>query len=310
MMTKSIAGRVAAVAVGALLLAGCGSAQQHIAPIQDVDARLAPTEEGDFEALAAEAERHWANRSQRSEVEAAIATWERMLRVPTSGDRRRALYPVLHQLGRAYYFLADAHLQFDRSVSQAELKTAYEKGIDWSRLALSVNNPDWNRALLYERPIPEAVQVTTRADLPAMYWYSTNLGRWAIMDGTPTILAHKDDIAAIMGRVLELDGDYFWAAADRYFGVFYTRVPVGNPDLDRSRQHFEAAIRRAPDYLSTRVLFAQDYATKAQNRALYVEQLEYVLNADVAAIPEVQPENEVEQLKARRLLDDVDEYFR
>lgn len=310
MTSKSIVPRALAVALAVWLGAGCGAAQQHTAPIQDIDARLAVTGEGDFDAMAQEAEQHWANRTDRAEVEAAIAIWEAMLHVETPGDRDDDLYPILHRLSRAYYFLADAFLQFDDTVTEDQLKATYEVGIDWARLALSLNNPEWNRALLYEQPIPEAVHVTTRDDIPAMYWYSTNLGRWAILDGTPTILAHKDDIAAIMGRILELDSHYWYGAADRYFGVYYTRIPVGNPDLPRARQHFENAIAIAPDYLSARVLFAQDYATKAQDRELFVEQLQHVLDADVNAIPEIRPENEIEQFKARRLLDNVDEYFR
>jgi hypothetical protein len=284
-----------------------------VAPIQNIDERLAATGTGDFSALVAAAETAWENRGDLEQCEAAIASWEEALTAPTEGDRGATLVPVLTSLSRAYYFHAFYHLGFqdgDPDQIEAAQFAEYAEGIEVARLALSVNNPNWNRALLYETPIPEAVQVLTHSDVPTVYWYSVNMGRWALIDGTPTILAHKDDIAAIMTRMAELDASYFYGASDRYFGVFYTRLPIGNPDLEASLRHFESAIAMAPDYLSTRVLFAGDYAPKVQNRELFIEQLEYVIAADLGTLPEVRAENEIEQRRAQELLDNVDEYFR
>lgn len=303
---------LAAVIVG-LFAVGCGTASDYVAPITDIDERLAATETGDFAALLAEAESHWANRTEQAEVEAAIAAWERALHVETPGNRRADLYPVLVHLSRAYYLLADGHLRFaelPRAEREAQMKATYAEGIQYGQLAMSVQNEAWNRALLYETPIPEAVEVMGIDDVPGMYWYSTNMGKWAILDGTPTILAHKDDIAAIMGRIQDLDREFFYAASDRYFGAYYTKVPVGNPDVERARAHFEMAIDFEPNYFATRVLLADDYARAVQNRDLFVEQLEYVLNGDPDLLPDVAPENRIEQRKARELLDNVDEYFR
>ena len=290
---------------------GCGTATQHISPIENIDERLAATEEGDFEAMMAEAEEHWNQREEREHVEAAIEIWEQCLHVPTPGDRREDLYPVLHRLSRAHYFLTDGHVRFeDRPDWTQAMLAGFQHGVEYGHLALSVSNEEFNRALAYETPIPQAVEVTTVDDIPAMYWYSTNMGKWAVLDGIATILAHKDDIAAIMSRVQVLDREYFYGASDRYFGVYWTKVPIGAPDLASSRSHFEMAIQINPEYLATRVLYAADYAPKVQDRALFEEQLNYVLNADVDVLPDVRQEQLVEQEKARRLLAEIDEYFR
>ena len=290
---------------------GCGTATQHISPIENIDERLAATEEGDFAALMAEAEEHWNQREDREHTEAAIAAWERCLQVPTPGDRREDLYPVLHRLSRAHYYLTDGHVRFEDRPDWTEAMLAgFQRGVEYGHLALSVSNEEFNRALAYETPIPQAVEVTTAEDIPAMYWYSTNMGKWAVLDGIATILAHKDDIAAIMGRVAQLNREFFYGASDRYFGVYWTKIPIGAPDLASSRAHFETAIQINPDYLATRVLFAADYATKVQDRELFEEQLNFVLAADVNALPDVRQEQEVEQRKAQQLLDDIQEYFR
>jgi hypothetical protein len=304
---------LASVLAAAVILTavGCGTASQHVAPITDVDGRLAATEQGDFDAIIAEAEAAWQNRSDTAALEQAIASWEHALRVEVDGDRRAALYPVLHQLSRAYYFLGDGHYRFLETPDRdARMLAAFEQGVEYGRLAAAVNNDAWNRELMRETPIPQAVSVLNESDIPALYWYSTNLGKWAVMDGIATILAHKDDIAAIMQRIADLDRGWGYGASDRYFGVFYTKIPMGNPDLARSYEHFMAAISAEPNYLSARVLLAEEYAPKVQDRELFVTQLEYVLNADLDALPEYRPENEVEQEKARRLMARIDELFR
>ena len=295
----------------ALSTAACGTATQHIAPIENIDERLAATEDGDFSALLAQAEEQWSQREDLSHLDQAIALWEQALHVPTEGDRRAQLFPVLVSLSRAHYFRTDGFTRFeDRPDSSEAMLAGFQQGLEYGHLALTVGNEEFNRALAYETPIPEAVGVTSIHDSPAMYWYSTNMGKWAVLDGIATILAHKDDIAAIMGRVAELDRNYFYGASDRYFGVYWTKIPIGAPNLEQSRRNFESAISINPNYFATRVLFAGEYATKTQERELFEEQLNFVINGDVSAIPEVRQEQEVEQRKAQDLLDNIDEYFR
>jgi len=54
---------------------------------------------------------------------------------------------------------------------------------------------------------------------------------------------------------------------------------------------------------------AQDYAIKAQDRALFDQQLQWVLSHDPESMPELAPENRCEQRKARELLENADEHF-
>jgi len=45
-----------------------------------------------------------------------------------------------------------------------------------------------------------------------------------------------------VSRCAALDEEYFYRASDRYFGVYYTKVPFMNPDIDRSLRHLETSI--------------------------------------------------------------------
>jgi len=292
------------------VLVGCGGA--GTTPLVENVARVtAATEEGDFAALVAEAEAAWTQRGERAQVEAAIAAWELAVRVPTpSGvDRNAALYPLYVDLSKAYYWLAHGHLRWEDN-SEAIMLETYQIGMERAQTALALNNDQWTNALRYETPIPEAVSVLGPSDVPAMYWYATNLGRWGLLRGIATVLANVPDIKAMMDRVEALDATFFFGAPDRYFGVYYTKLPFGNPDLDQSRMRLERAIERYPGYLETRVLLAEEWARVTQNREIFETQLQAVIDADLDAYPELRPENENALRRAQYLVERIDEYFR
>ena len=158
--------------------------------------------------------------------------------------------------------------------------------------------------------IEEAVTVLDKRAVPALYWRSSALGKWATADGFATLLSYKDEVKAIMQRCLELDQEYYFYGPDRYFGVFYGRAPaMSGGDLGKSKHHFEISLDKFPNYFATRVLMADDYAVKAQDKVLYRELLEYVIEGDPESLPEAAPENRCEQKKAKLLLEEIEERF-
>jgi hypothetical protein len=285
--------------------------------VEDVDQRLAVTAEGDFAALVAEGYTHWENRLELSRVEQAIALWEQALTVetPAGEDRSQALFPVLWQLSQAYYWTGHAFVRYEVEDgvegSTERLLAAYETGLEYASLALAANNPAWTRALQLGTPIVDAIPVLTADDVPAMYWYATNLGRYGLVRGITTVLARVDDIRTMMFAVEALDPGFFYGAPNRYFGVYYTKLPFPGGDPPAARARFEAAIANNPEYLESRVLFGEDYAQALQDRAVAEEQLRIVVETDLSTLPpELLPENTMAQRRAQRLLDTLDEYFR
>ena len=112
-----------------------------------------------------------------------------------------------------------------------------------------------------------------------------------------------------MDMVESKDPLYMSGAAYRYFGAYYTKLPFPGGDIDKSTAYFNKAIKTAPNYLSTRVLFADMNATKADNKALFTEQLQYVVSFDLSKAPDLEPENYFEQRKAQRLLAKIEDLF-
>jgi hypothetical protein len=304
------------IALAGQTVSACGGAGPSTL-VENVDSRLMVTSEGDFAALMAEGDARWANRLELSELQAAIAAWEMALTVPTpeGESRTAALYPALWRLARANYWHGHAFIRFDVmndvEGADAALLAAYEQGVEYASLALAASNPEWTRLLQMQTPVVDAIPVLTPNDVDAMYWYASNLGRYGLVRGITTVLARVDEIRTMMEYVQTYDATYYFGAPDRYFGVYYTKLPFPGGNPTEAERRFQSAIANYPEYLETRVLYGEDFAQALQRRDIAEEQLQYVVDADLNALPAVLlPENTIAQRRAQWLLDNLDENFR
>lgn len=262
-------------------------------------------EGGDVAAMVAAGEAGWANRDEESGLRAAI---EGFAGAVASDPNQPDAWVML---ARSHYLLADCHLAFDETKTEEKL-SEYEAGKVAAERSLRFAFPEFAQRIAAGSPWQEALgaNLLDASAVPALYWRASAMGKWASAEFA-TLLSYKDEIKAIMQTCLDLDGDYFYSGPSRYFGVFYGRAPAfAGGDLDQSRSFFETSLAEAPNYLGTRVLMAQDYAVKAQDRALFEQQLQTVIDADPeAGGAEIAPENRCEQRKAADLLSRADELF-
>ena len=247
------------------------------------------------------AEAAWAQRGERAALDKAIALWEAEV---ASNPGHASTWA---RLARAYYLLADGHLR-TRGPKDEQYLGAFEKGTAAGERSLAAQSPEFKARVVQEEKVEDAIRVVGRDGIPAMYWYAVNLGKWSRAKGIAALLGNKDRVRGVVSRVLELDETFFYGAPHRYFGAYWSLLPIGR-DLDKSRQHFERSLTIAPAYAGTKVLMAETYAVKKQDRALYVRLLEEVLAQPDDAIAELAPEIRIEKDKARELQTKVDELF-
>ena len=296
--TKALAAAAAAMALG------CGGSREaawDTTPTTETQQSITDDQRA---SLLEEAQAAWAGRDDEANVRSAIEKFQAIAEADPSNDEAWVM------LSRSHYFLADCHLRFDES-KQDEFMSSFEQGTAAAEHALIAVSDEFAQRMRAGTRIEEALGVLDASAAPGLYWRASNLGKWASADGFATLLSYKDEIRAVMARCLELDREYYYWGPDRYFGVFYGRAPsFAGGDLERSREHFETSLRHAPHYFATRVLMAQDYAVKAQDRATFDEQLTYVLEHDPEeGGPDIAPENRCEQRKARALVAQADELF-
>lgn len=209
---------------------------------------------------------------------------------------------LLGRLSRAYYLVAN-YVETD----PAKKDELFTKGLETGERALGLY-PEFRRIYQETKDEKKAIQAVGIEGIDAIYWTGANLGKWAAEKSLLIRLGNKSKVEAYNQRVMDLDRNYFYGAADRFFGALPTRIPGG--DLNLSKFHFEKSIEIAPNYFGTRTLMAEYYATKAQDRETFVKQLQYVINTPYDIIPEIAPENKYEQEYAKKLMERVDEFFK
>jgi tetratricopeptide (TPR) repeat protein len=255
------------------------------------------------DALAQQAEELWSRRDDRAALEQAIAAYERL------AQARPDDAAVHTRLSRAYYFLADAHLR-KAGTNTPEYLSTFEKGTAAGERGLGVRNAEFRAQVTAGKPVEQAASALTQEDVEAAYWYATNLGKWARAKGFATTLGNKDRIKGVMDRVLALDPEFFHGAPHRYFGAFYAVAPgFAGGDMNKSKEHFDKSLQIAPDYVATKVLMAEVYATKKDDRALFERLLDEVLATSDDVLPGLEPETKAEKEKARELKAKVTELF-
>lgn len=289
------------LAVGMLM--GCGSSREGAWETTSANGEVTAEMQAKLTELLEAAEAAWAQRDDEAQVAAAIENWKTIVSVMPKDA------PTWTKLARAHYYHADCFLRWDEANEDA-YKAQHEEGTKAAERALTALSPGFAAKMRSGTRIEEAITMLNKDAVPAIYWRSSNLGRWATIDSFATLLSYKDEIRALMQYSIDNDEEFFYKAPDRYFGVFFARAPgFAGGDMKKSRAHFEKSILAHPNYFGTRILMAEDYAVKEDDRTLFNDLTNYVLNSDPESVPEVAPENRCEQRKAKTLQVEADELF-
>jgi hypothetical protein len=287
----------------AALVASCGSTRETAWDTTSGSAQLDDAAQTQVVQLLATASAAWDNRGDEAQAKAAVDAWT----AATDLDPSNA--EALTDLSHAIYYYADCFLRPDEDNPEL-YKDTHESGTRAAERALSAMSPAFADKMASGERIEEAISVLNANAVPALYWRSSNMGRWAILESFATLLSYKDEIRAIMEFCLDNDPLYWYQAPDRYFGIFYAKAPgFAGGDMKASAAHFNVSIDAHPNYFGTRILMAEEWAVKEDNRALFEELVNYVINADVNSIPAIIPENQCEQRKAEKLMAEIDDIF-
>ena len=307
-------GRLVILVVLATSLTACAAKRETA--MKDASELTKATEQGEFSQALADAMTHWENRGDKNSLKKAIDGMERAVKMPASDmspeERSDKIAETYEMLARAYYLFADSHIRLEAEDDEKdeEMMRIFELGVQSAEKAIAIRDPNFAKTVTATpNKWQDAVASADPKALPALYWYSTNLGKWALLEGIATILKRKDDIKATMDWAMQQDENYFHGAPHRYFGVYHTKVPIGGGNPAKSKESFEKSIASAPNYLATKVLMANSYAVLTGERELFDKLLNEVIAADPNAVPEIAHENRLEQAKAKKLLAKADDLF-
>jgi len=253
----------------------------------------------DIVALKIKAKELFAQRDKKEKLEEGIKIMEEIL-------AKESDYETMVLLSHSYYFFAEFH---DDKIRKLEL---HEKGLNAGEMALG-KIEKFAQAMKGGAKEEDAVKILTKENIEALYWTAANLARWAKYSSFSKRVAAKSRIRYLWDKIHEIDATYFYGGAYRFFGGYYSLVPTitGDNDPVKSKEMFDKCVEVAPQYLETKVLYAEAYCThgKVKNKELFKKLIDEVINADLQKYPEIMPENKIAQEKAKKLLLQETELF-
>lgn len=143
--------------------------------------------------------------------------------------------------------------------------------------------------------------------VPILFWWISNYSQFLITKPVLERLKNREVIETALHKVLALQPDFFYHGANRIFGGIYARLP--GVELKNSIINFDRSLKGSPNYIGTYVIRARYLHTKTGNLEAFMNDLQLVLNADPTILPQVSPENLLEQEKARNLLKQASSLF-
>lgn len=244
-----------------------------------------------FAGLSPEAVELWKKRDNKESLTKAVQVMEGLPR-----DLETLTY-----LTRGYFLLGEYYTKDEDD----KLKT-FEKAKKYGDEGMSLNE-EFKK--LKEKDIKKAIEALTLQEIDVLYWAAASLGKWAKVNGVMSSLKYKDQILSMIGKVEKLNPDYFYGAVDRYMGGYYAIAPgIAGGDMKKSKKRFQAAMKKAPENLGTKVFYAEVYLTEKDDEKGFTRILNEVLAAPNGP-EEIAPENIMEKRKAEELLKNKKELF-
>ncbi|MFN8547688.1 MAG: TRAP transporter TatT component family protein [Candidatus Eisenbacteria bacterium] len=216
----------------------------------------------------------------------------------------------LHTDAAQLYFSYGYGFVEDKDPTRAAL--LYAEGLRLGRQALA--HRGWFEPDLAPgtAPDPKRLAQIGRDDVPLLFWTLADWSGWINLSiDDPSAVAQLVAVEAYLGRVLELQPDYFLGMPHVLLGAMQCFRPVmfgGKPE--EGRKHIEAALGISGNrMLLYHVFFAQYYCRQTLDEEQFRQSLETVRDAPADLLPEYQLFNLIAQRKATHLLEKIDELF-
>ncbi len=218
--------------------------------------------------------------------------------------------PLLVSTAKSYGLYANG---FVEDVDKEHAIRLYGRGKDLGMRALK-QNEEFKDALgdgSLEN-FTSAVKFLQIDYIEALFVTMNNWLAWISLNvGDPEAMMDFPKAEVLMHRILELDENYYHGGIHAAFGTYYgslSKAMGGQPE--KSKQHFEKAFKISQNnFLYFHVLYARTYLIQIQDRKSFEETLKKVLATPSKKDNQMTMANEIAKIKAKNLLDRIDEYF-
>ena len=238
----------------------------------------------------------------------------------TASDDTRLLLQAVQGLAGYTYAFVEVRLDAarGREPEQVRIHTQraqrlYQRGLQYGLRLLSQYHPALRQATaLPLETLTMHLRRLERDAVPALLWTSFCWGGFLNLERTvlETVTA-LPLFQAMLTRLLALDEGYFYGLPHLLQAVHYASFAAAlGGDPSQAQRHFiQAHALSQGRLLLVPLLEAQYYAVQVQDRALFAERLQHVLEAPETLFPEQALLNAVARHRAVLLLQRIDELF-
>ena len=288
---------VATAAIAVLFSAHCGTSRGITMTDENVV-------RSDSKGLPADVAKLWEKRHIESSLAQALPKLEAL------ADKNPGDYNLQIIAARANYTYADGHLflkmtEDNENQIKPQLTKLYDKAIQYAERAMSLQ-PDFKKKVKGGGSIEDSLELLSKDYIDSIYWRYASLARWSRLEGTATLLRNKGKFTKMIKRVEALDPNYFFGAVFRYYGGAETLSPTGS--MAKGKENFEKAIALEGRFFGNHVLYADIWAAKKLDKALFEKELNFVISnkPEILGKPEWVPEQIIEQEKAKKFLKEIE----
>jgi len=215
-------------------------------------------------------------------------------------------------VGRQWYYETQSEIYFYRATycdNPADTtKSLYAQGRDAADRVLQTR-PDVQRFLETEGEISADAVKDTIPYIPvnALYWWTINSLLWSEDEPPLERVVARRKLDRAVTLIAIADPDFRYGAVQRLRGLLLTISPNG--DLNQAKQAFKNAVTENGAFWTNHFLYGRYYGIIMQNRMIFRQQMEEILEATNTYPLEFAELNQLVKVRALEYLRSEDSFF-
>lgn len=188
----------------------------------------------------------------------------------------------------------------------------YLRARDYGIRALGNRGANLKRPGLKIEDFRETLKALGKEDLEALFWTTISWSAWINLNlDKPAAIAQLNLTQACLERVMEIDADYFYGMPHILRGISLSaRPPLLGGDVQTARESFEKALNVGHrSFLPAQYYFARYYAVRTQDKKLFLQLIQEIVDKDPQGMKEICLMNGAIQVKAKELRKMTDDFF-
>ena len=145
-------------------------------------------------------------------------------------------------------------------------------------------------------------------DIEVLFWWVKNYVSFIANKPVTERLNAREEIETALYKVLSQKPDFYFGGCHQIFGILYARLP--GVELNKSISQFETAITKGPVFFGNYVARAKYLYPRVSDKESFEKDINYIISLDPSTVPEIAPENLMEQEIAKKLLQKSSNLFK